>query len=66
MDFIQAIEKILGKKASMNMIALQPGEVETTWADVEELVRNFDYAPSTPIEEGVDNFIEWYRSFYRV
>ena len=61
MDFIHAIEKTLGMKAKMNMIPMQPGEVEKTWADVRDLVREFDYSPSTPVEEGVSKFIDWYR-----
>lgn len=64
MDFIHAIENTLGMKARMNMIPIQPGEVEKTWADVQELIRNFDYSPSIPIEEGVRKFIDWYRSYY--
>ena len=66
MDFIKAIEKFLGRKASINMIPIQPGEVEKTWADVRELTAKFNYAPSTPVEEGIQRFIEWYRSFYGV
>jgi UDP-glucuronate 4-epimerase len=66
MDFISAIEQHLGRKAIMNMIPIQPGEVEKTWADVSDLEKHFNYAPDTPISEGVKHFIEWYRSYYRV
>lgn len=66
MDFVQAIEKCLGRKAIMNLIPMQPGEVEKTWADVQELTKKIDYAPSTPVEEGISRFIDWYRSFYGV
>ncbi len=66
MDFINAIEEYLGKKASMNMIPIQPGEVEKTWADVSDLERQFNYTPDTPIKEGVKQFIDWYRSYFKV
>ena len=66
MDFIKAIEDCLGMKAKMNMIPMQPGEVEKTWADVSELTRKFDYTPGTPVEEGVKNFVDWYREYYGV
>jgi UDP-glucuronate 4-epimerase len=64
MDFIHAIENTLGIKAKMNMIPMQPGEVEKTWAHVGDLISEFDYSPSTPVEEGVRKFIAWYRSYY--
>ncbi|MHC4913795.1 MAG: Rossmann-fold NAD(P)-binding domain-containing protein, partial [Planctomycetota bacterium] len=66
MDFISAIEAYLGKKAIMKMIPIQPGEVEKTWADVSDLENQFDYAPDTPIRDGVQHFIEWYRSYFKV
>jgi UDP-glucuronate 4-epimerase len=66
LDFISAIEEYLGRKALMNMIPIQPGEVERTWADVSDLEDQFNYAPDTPIREGVKHFIEWYRSYFRV
>ncbi len=66
MDFIEAIEKILGKKAKKNLLPLQPGDVPATWADTSALERDLGYRPSTPIEEGVAKFIEWYRAFYGV
>ncbi len=66
LDFIHSIEDCLGMKATLNMIPIQPGEVEKTWADVGVLSRDFNYAPSTPVEKGISNFIDWYRSFYSV
>ncbi|WP_457595746.1 NAD-dependent epimerase [Hydrogenimonas sp.] len=66
MDFITAIEKALGKKAKMNMLPLQPGDVPATWADVSDLVEDLGYKPDTPIEEGVARFVAWYRTFYGV
>ena len=66
MDFISAIEEFLGRKAVMNMIPIQPGEVVKTWADISDLENQFNYAPDTPIREGVRHFIEWYRSYFNV
>ncbi len=65
-DFIRAIEKYTGKKARMDMQPIQPGDVEKTWADVDDLVTDFDYKPSTPVDEGIRNFVEWYRRYYRI
>jgi len=66
MDFIDAIERHTGKKAQKNMMPMQPGDVPATYADVSDLVKNLGYKPSTSIDEGVKNFIEWYRNFYTV
>ena len=64
MDFIKAIEKKLNKKANINLMPIQPGDVERTFADVSELVRELDYKPSTTIEQGIEQFIDWYLEFY--
>ena len=66
MDFISAIEEHLGRKATMNMMPIQPGEVEKTWADVSDLEKNFNYRPHTPVKAGMKHFIDWYRSYYKV
>lgn len=66
MDFIGAIEKAVGKTAEKNMMPLQPGDVPATWADVTDLVEDLDYKPATPIQEGVDKFVKWYREFYKI
>jgi UDP-glucuronate 4-epimerase len=66
MDFIRAIEEELGRKARINRIPIQPGEVEKTWADVSDLNGEFGYSPDTPIREGVRKFVRWYRDFYGV
>jgi UDP-glucuronate 4-epimerase len=60
------LEDGLGKKAEMNMLPLQPGDVPDTWADTEALSKDVGYSPSTPIETGVKNFIDWYLEFYDV
>jgi UDP-glucuronate 4-epimerase len=65
-DFIEAIEKSLGKTAVKNMLPLQPGDVPATWADVSDLESDLGYKPGTSIQEGVDRFIQWYREFYAI
>jgi UDP-glucuronate 4-epimerase len=64
MDYIGAIEKCLGKTAEKNMLPLQPGDVPDTWADTKALADDVGYQPSTSIETGVKNFVEWYLEFY--
>jgi UDP-glucuronate 4-epimerase len=66
MRYIEVIEECVGKKAEMNMLPLQPGDVPDTWADTEALSNDVGYAPSTPIEVGVKNFVDWYREYYDV
>lgn len=65
MRFIECIENSLGKKAKKIMMPLQPGDVIATYADVEALQKDTGFAPSTPIEVGVDRFIQWFRSYYK-
>ncbi len=62
--FIETIEKSLGKKAEKEMMPIQPGDVEKTWADVSALVRDYGYNPGTSVEYGIGKFIEWYNSYY--
>lgn len=66
MDYIGAIEDCLGKKAEMNMLPLQLGDVPDTWACSQDISDDVGYKPSTPIEVGVKNFVEWYLDFYKV
>lgn len=66
MDFIDAIEKILGKEAKKNMLPIQAGDVPATWADVSDLVEDLDYQPNTPIQKGIERFIAWYKEFYQI
>ena len=66
MDFIKAIENAIGKKAEKNLMPIQPGDVPATWANVDDLIRDLDYKPATPIQAGVDNFVKWYREFYKI
>lgn len=65
-EFIQALEIALGLKASMNLMPMQPGDVVTTWADVDSLVAITGYKPKTTVNEGVKEFVDWYKSFYKV
>jgi UDP-glucuronate 4-epimerase len=66
MRCIEILEHHLGRKAEKNMLPLQPGDVPETWADVDDLVRDVGFKPSTPIEVGIERFVKWYRSYYRV
>ena len=63
--YIELIEECVGKKAEMNMLPLQPGDVPDTWADTKALSDDVGYAPSTPIEVGVKNFVDWYCDYYQ-
>jgi UDP-glucuronate 4-epimerase len=65
-NFIEAIEEATGKKAIINMLPLQPGDVPKTWADTEDLFREFNYKPVTGIKNGVKKFVDWYSSYYRI
>ena len=65
MDYIGAIEKVLGKTAVKNLLPLQPGDVPDTWADTEDLAIDVGYQPSTTVDVGVKNFVEWYLEFYQ-
>lgn len=66
MDFIQAIEEAFGRKFQMKMMDLQPGDVPSTYADVDDLVHDFDYKPNTSIQTGIEQFISWYKAYYKV
>jgi UDP-glucuronate 4-epimerase len=62
---IQVLEDKIGKKARLNMLPMQPGDVPTTYADIDELSRAVGYRPHTPIEVGVSRFVDWYREHYQ-
>lgn len=66
MDFIKAIENALGTEIEKEMLPLQAGDVPETYANVDDLVENLDYKPATPVQEGIDNFVAWYREFFKV
>ena len=66
MDFIEALEKKIGKIAKKNMLPIQAGDVPSTYADVSDLIADLDYKPETTIEEGINNFVDWYVDFFNV
>lgn len=65
MNFIATIEKYMGKEAKKEMYPMQMGDVQRTWADVSELMKDYNYKPSTSIEEGIKQFITWYKEYYK-
>ncbi|ELS04635.1 nucleoside-diphosphate-sugar epimerase [Xenococcus sp. PCC 7305] len=65
MHFIEVIEQELGKKAQKNMLPMQAGDVPMTYADVDDLMKDVGFKPSTSIETGIHNFIEWYRDYFK-
>lgn len=66
MSYIETLEKFLGKTAEKNLLPLQPGDVPDTYADVEALVADVGYKPSTTIQQGIERFVTWYRDYYQV
>jgi UDP-glucuronate 4-epimerase len=64
LHFIEVIEQALGKKAVKHLLPMQPGDVLATFADVDDLIRDVGFAPSTPIEVGIKRFVVWYREYY--
>lgn len=65
MDYISVLEKCLGKKAEKEYLPMQPGDVYETYADVQELMNDFGFKPSTTIEEGLSKFAEWFLNYYK-
>lgn len=66
LDYIGALEKALDKKANMEMLPLQPGDVPDTYADVSDLVDHFQYKPETKVTDGIAKFVTWYRDYFKV
>ncbi len=66
MDFIACLEKSLGIEAKKDFMDIQPGDVESTYADVQGLIDDLNYKPNTSIDEGVEKFVKWYRKFYNI
>jgi len=66
MDFIACIENAAGKKAEMNFMPLQPGDVPETYADIDSLTCDIGYQPAIKIEDGIAKYIEWYRDYYKI
>jgi UDP-glucuronate 4-epimerase len=65
MDLIRAIERSLGRKAEMNFLPLQPGDVLATWADTSDMEKDFGFRPCTPIDRGIKHFVMWFREYFR-
>ena len=66
MDYIAALEKALGKKAEKEFLPLQAGDVPETYANVDDLVEQFNYKPATAIEDGINSFVSWYKDYFKV
>ncbi|MDH5328032.1 MAG: capsular biosynthesis protein CpsI, partial [Gammaproteobacteria bacterium] len=66
MHYIEVLQNCLGKKAEINFLPLQPGDVPDTYADVQDLVKDVDYKPDTSVEQGVKAFVDWYKDYYSV
>jgi len=65
LTFIEMLEQAVGKKAILNLLPMQPGDVPTTYADIDELHQAVGYTPRTSLREGVRKYVEWYRSYYK-
>ena len=66
MHYIETLEKCLGKEAEKELLPLQPGDVPDTYANVDDLVADLDYKPATSVEQGIANFVDWYREYYKI
>ncbi len=66
LEVVELLEKSIGKKAIRELAPMQPGDVPATYANVDDLMRDVDFRPSTPIAEGIARFIEWYRAYHRL
>ncbi|MDQ6952814.1 MAG: NAD-dependent epimerase [Mariprofundaceae bacterium] len=64
MAFIESIESALGKKSEKNYLPMQAGDVPVTYADVQDLMTDVDFKPDTPLQDGIRNFVDWYRDYY--
>lgn len=64
--YIEVLEDCLGKKAEKNLMPMQPGDVPATYANVDDLVQDFDYKPDTKLEFGIGKFVDWYKEYYNV
>src|SRR6056297_193601 len=64
MDFVHAIEDALGKKAKIDYLPMQAGDVPATWADVDDLIAATGFKPQTSVKQGIRNFVDWYREYY--
>jgi len=65
MEFIETIEKSIGTEAKKNFLPMQDGDVKSTYADTNDLIKDFGYKPDTDLKDGIDEFVTWYKEFYR-
>lgn len=65
LTFIHVIESAIGKKAKTNLLPIQPGDVPSTYADVDELMQDVGFKPTTPIKYGIERFVNWYQEYYK-
>jgi UDP-glucuronate 4-epimerase len=65
LEVVRLFEETIGKKAKRELVPMQPGDVPATYADVDDLMRDVGFRPSTPIAEGIARFVEWYRAYHR-
>ncbi|AXH11871.1 NAD-dependent epimerase [Halarcobacter bivalviorum] len=66
MDFISILEKEIGKEAKKEFLPMQDGDVESTFADINDLIKDFNYKPNINLSDGIGNFIKWYKGFYKI
>lgn len=66
LEVLRLLEEAIGKKTKRELFPMQPGDVPTTYADIDDLVREVDFRPATPIADGISRFVEWYRSYHRM
>ena len=66
LDFIAVLERVLGRSAIKELLPMQPGDVERSYADIETARRDLGFEPKTPIETGLARFVEWYKEYHRV
>lgn len=65
MDFVETLERCLGREGKKEFLPMQPGDVYQTYADISDLMRDYDFKPDTSIEEGLQKFVDWYRGYYQ-
>ena len=66
MDFIKSIENNLGVVAKKEILPMQAGDVNQTWADVSRLQNEYNYKPETSVKKGIEAFIDWYKRYYKI
>ena len=66
LEVVRLLEEAIGKKDSRELVPMQPGDVPATYADIDDLFRDVDFRPATPIAEGIARFIDWYRTYHRL